>query len=81
MSLNFIDFVNAHGKTMPMYAPPVIVAHPIYGELGTVRFKDGFVPMRGRWASSEAILRDASKNEIKYIWHKYLKQRIILLGN
>ena len=65
--MNFVELVNAYGRTVPKGAPPIMVAHPNYGELGTVEARKGFIPKRGRWASARAILRDANRNTIKLL--------------
>jgi hypothetical protein len=62
--MNFVNLVNAYGRTMPKAAPPIIVAHPNYGELGSLS-KKGFEPVKGRWASANAIMKDSSNFEIK----------------
>lgn len=62
--MNFVKMVEDHGKTMPKGAPPILVAHPEFGELGCVS-KRGFVPIRGRWSIIDAILRDADREELK----------------
>lgn len=63
--MNFVDVVNGYGRTVPIGAPPVIVAHPNYGALGHVVAGKGFVPERGRWASTRAILRDCDRKTVK----------------
>lgn len=63
--MNFVDMVNAYGRTVPKGAPPLLVAHPNYGALGHVVAGKGFVPERGRWASTRAILRDSSRTTVK----------------
>jgi hypothetical protein len=42
-----------------------MVAHPSYGALGTCQPGRGFVPHRGRWASTRAILRDADRSTVR----------------
>ena len=65
--MNFVELVNSYGKTVPKGAPPIVVAHPIYGGLGTCEAGKGFVPQRGRWASTRAILRDSDRKTIKML--------------
>ena len=64
-SMTFTELVDAHGRTMPKGCPPVLVAHPYYGELGYCVAGKGFVPPKMRWASTRAILRDDSRFKIK----------------
>ena len=64
--MNFVDIINSHGRTMHKDSPPVLVAHPVYGELGRCDYK-GFHPKRGRWASTRAILRDSSRTTVKLL--------------
>lgn len=63
--MNFIEMVNAHGRTMPQGAPPIPVAHPIYGPLGVCTPEKGLVPPRGRWTSTRAILRDSDRKTVQ----------------
>jgi hypothetical protein len=65
--MNFAELVNAHGRTMSEGAPPVLVAHPKYGALGTCAKKNGFVPVRNRWSSAKAIMCDASRSEVEVL--------------
>jgi hypothetical protein len=62
--MNFVELVNSHARTMPEKAAPIIVAHPNYGELGSISRK-GFEPVKGRWVSANAIMRDSSKFEVE----------------
>lgn len=64
--MNFVNLVNSHGRTMRKGDPSILVAHPYYGALGKCTHK-GFVPARGRWASTNAILRDADRNTVKML--------------
>lgn len=65
--MNFVELVDAHGRTMPKGAPPIMVAHPIYGLLGHCTPEKGFVPAKNRWWSTRAILRDSDRNIIRAI--------------
>lgn len=65
--MDFIKLVNAYGRTMAKNEPPIIVAHPKYGQIGKCEAQKGFRPGKGRWASVNAILRDASKFEVKML--------------
>jgi len=64
--MNFVQLVDSHGRTMSKDAPPILVAHSNYGKLGVCSHK-GFIPEKGRWASTNAILRDADRNTIKML--------------
>jgi len=63
--MNWVEQINAYAKTMPKKMPPVQVGHPQFGDLGVCDPKKGLIPPRGRWASTNAILRDASREELK----------------
>src|SRR3972149_6948005 len=63
--MNYVDLVNAYARTMPQNMPPVPIGHPRFGNLGMCEPGKGLVPPRGRWASTNAIIRDAGRNEIK----------------
>ncbi len=63
--MEFTKIVDRHGRTMPKGAPPILVAHPIYGDLGICEAGRGFIPKKGRWTSTNAILRDASRSTVK----------------
>lgn len=65
--MNFVELVDAHGRTMPRGAPPIMVAHPIYGLLGYCTPGKGFVPPKNRWWSTRAIIKDSDRNIIRMI--------------
>jgi hypothetical protein len=54
--MNFLDNIKGYSTTMPKDAPPIAVAHPLYGYLGDVSAK-GFEPLQGTKRSIEAIGR------------------------
>lgn len=63
--MDFVSLISAHGRTMPAGAPPILVAHPVFGELGVCAPKRGFIPRRGRWASTRALMRDADRETVR----------------
>lgn len=63
--LNFKDLVDGHALTMGQGDPPILVAHPNYGPIGFCDPRRGFVPTKGRWASSRAILRDSNRHVVR----------------
>lgn len=65
--MNFVEMVNAYGRTVPKDAPPIVVAHPNYGNIGTCVSGKGFVPNKGMWASTKAILRDSNRITVKML--------------
>jgi hypothetical protein len=65
--MNFVELVDAHGRTMHKDQPPILVAHPIYGELGACVPNKGLVPPKNRWASTKAILRDSDRRTIQML--------------
>lgn len=64
--MNFVELVNSYGRSVPAGAAPVVVAHPAYGALGTISH-GGFVPEKGRWASTQAILRDHNRTSVRML--------------
>lgn len=64
--MDFVKLVDAYGRTMHKDMPPIMVAHPVYGELGSCEAK-GFIPKRGKRASTRAILRDSNRNTVKML--------------
>lgn len=62
----FVDTVEEYGRTMHPEAPPVAVSHPAYGMIGSVG-AGGFRPPKGRWATANAILRDARRSNVRMI--------------
>jgi hypothetical protein len=63
----FVDIINGHARTMPVGAPPIVVAHPHFGKIGLCDPKRGLVPNRGEWLSFEAIKRDADRRTVKLL--------------
>lgn len=63
--MHFVDLVDAYGRSIHPKAPPVAVAHPLYGKLGDCVGGKGFVPEKNRWASTRALLRDDHRAVIK----------------
>jgi hypothetical protein len=63
--MNYVQLINNYAKTMPAMMPPIPVGHPKYGDLGMCYPRKGLIPPKGRWASTNAILNDASRNELK----------------
>lgn len=63
---DFVQLLDQYGQAMPKGAPPVLCAHPAYGELGHVDHR-GFTPPRRRWASTRALRRDASRQTVKLL--------------
>ncbi len=63
--MDFVSLVNGFSKTMPRGMPPISVAHPCYGIIGSCHPEKGFVAPRRRWASTNAILKDHHRNVIK----------------
>lgn len=64
---NFTRLIDAHGMTMHRDQPPIAVGHPNYGLIGNCVAQKGFVPQKGHWASTNAILRDADRNVVKML--------------
>lgn len=62
--MDFVELVNMYGRTMPKGVRPLAVAHPCYGFIGECKPEKGFVPLKNRWASTRAILRDSNRNTI-----------------
>jgi hypothetical protein len=64
---NFVELVDSYGRTVPKGAPSIMVAHPFYGYIGECHPEKGFRPKRGRWASTQAILRDSDRKIVKVL--------------
>ena len=65
--MNFLSLINDYSRNMPLGSPCLAVAHPEYGTLGTCSFRKGFVPVKRRWSSVKAILKDSDREEIKIL--------------
>jgi len=65
--MNYVELINAHGRTMPQGAPPLPVVHPAYGYLGDCTPGKGLVPPNNRWASTKAIVRDSDRITIRML--------------
>lgn len=66
--MDFLTPVNNYARTMNKGVPPIAVMHPSFGRLGDCTPK-GFVPVRGRWASANAIMRDHNRKVVKTLRH------------